>query len=97
MAEEFNQKPYAVNVFPVGSENSKFENVEVKGDVSLVNLHKNSKGEVVARLYNPLPNAEQFSIKICGVEAADIMAKAEIATVIFKDGKISIIHDKMPV
>ena len=97
MAEEFNQKPYAVNVFPVGSENSKFENVEVKGDVSLVNLHKNSKGEVVARLYNPLPNAEQVSIKICGVEATDIMAKAEIATAIFKDGKISIIHDKMPV
>ena len=97
MAEEFNQKPYAVNVFPVGKENKEFKNVELAGKVSLVNLHKNSSEEIVARLYNPSIASEDFSMEICGVKFAGKLSPAEVATVVFKDGKTTLIRDKMPV
>ena len=65
--------------------------------VIYVNLHKNSKGETIARLYNPSMQSEQFSIAIGDVSLSGSMSMAEVATVVFKDGKMTLVHDKMPV
>ncbi|MBR2337629.1 MAG: hypothetical protein IKA61_06770 [Clostridia bacterium] len=97
MAEEFNQKPYAVNVFPVGDKTVDFKQVELSGNVLLVNLHKNDNGEIVARLYNPSLQSQEFSLKLQRVKISDKLSKAEVLTVVFKDGNFELFHNEMPV
>ena len=97
MAEEFNQKPYAVNVFPVGNESADYKGVELKGNPTLVNMHKNGEGEIIARLYNPSLSEEEFSLKIGDVSICDRLTGAEVATIVVKDGVAKLIRDKMPV
>ena len=97
MAEEFNQRPYAVNVFPVGNENSNFKGVKLDGNVTLVNMHKNENGEIILRLYNPNLTAEEFSVEIDKTKLSGCLSRAEVATAIFKDKTLTLYHDKMPV
>ena len=96
-AEEFNQPPYAVNVFPTGTGDNNFKQVHLQGNVVLVNAHANEQGEYVARIYNPTDNEAEFSLRMGEICVQDKAAKAEIVSVVFKNGQGFILHDKMPV
>ena len=96
-AELFNQKPYAVNVFPTGKENKEFSSVSLEGNVVLTNFHHNEKEEYIARVYNPANETESFRLTVGGITAEGMAKKGEVVSVVVKDGKAEIIADKMPV
>ena len=96
-AELFNQPPYAVNVFPIGKENKGFSTVSLQGKVILTNCHLNDKGEYVARVYNPADNEESFRLQIGETFVKGKASKGEVVSIVVKDGKGEIVHDRMPV
>lgn len=96
-AEEFNQPPYAVNVFPTGNSDTLDEKVELDGKVVMTNCHFNENGEYVIRLYNPTEKVEDFTLKGFKVSLSDCVNKGEVVTVVIKDGKGKVLHDSMPV
>ena len=96
-AEIFNQKPYAVNVFPTGKESKEYENVLLEGNVILTNLHHNCKGEYVARIYNPVNEKETFTLKIGKIVISDFANKGEVVSVVLNGDNVKVMHDKMPV
>lgn len=96
-AELFNQKPYAVNVFPIGKENRSFSNISLNGNVILTNCHCNESGEQTVRLYNPAESPESFCLGIGESTAEGIIQGGEVLSVVMKNGKCEIIRDKMPV
>lgn len=96
-AENFNQKPYAVNVFPTGKNNKEFEKVSLSGNVIVTNCHYNEKGEYIARVYNPMETTEVFSLQVGTATAQGTASKGEVVSIVFKDGASQVIHDKMPV
>jgi hypothetical protein len=96
-AELFNQPPYAVNVFPIGKENKGFSTVSLQGKVILTNCHLNDKGEYVARVYNPANNEESFRLQIGETFVKGKASKGEVVSIVVKDGKGEIVHDRMPV
>lgn len=95
-AELFNQKPYAVNVFPTGKENKEFATLSLDGNVVLTNCHQNEKGEYIARLYNP-SESTTFRLQIGGVCVEGTASKGEVVSVVVHNGEGKVIHDKMPV
>ena len=96
-AELFNQKPYAVNVFPTGQENKRFASVSLTGKVLLTNSHCNEQGEYIARLYNPENHAEEFRLQIGDVAVTGSAGQGEVVSIVVKDGVGKVVHDKMPV
>jgi hypothetical protein len=96
-AEEFNQPAYAVNVFPTGTGDNSFTQVLLQGNVVLVNAHVNEQGECVARVYNPTEKEEHFSLQIGEMQVQAKAAKAEVVSIVFKDGEGFIFHNEMPV
>ncbi len=96
-AELFNQKPYAVNVFPTGKENKKFANVSLDGNVVLTNCHHNEKGEYIARVYNPAENTETFRLTIGDVAVEGKADKGEVVSIVVKGGNGEVLHDRMPI
>lgn len=96
-AEIFNQKPYAVNVFPTGKESREYKNVSLDGNVVLTNLHHNGKGEYVARIYNPSSEKESFTLKFGEVEVSGFANKGEVVSVVLNGDKWEVVHDKTPV
>jgi alpha-mannosidase len=96
-AELFNQKPYAVNVFPTGKENKKFATVSLDGKVVLTNCHQNEKGEYIVRLYNPAESTENFRLQIGEACVEGVASKGEVVSVVVYNGEGKVIHDKMPV
>ena len=52
LAEEFNQKPYAINVFPIGN-NVGYPVISVDKQIVMPTFKIGENGGYVARLYNP--------------------------------------------
>ncbi len=96
-AELFNQLPYAVNVFPTGKENKTFAKVVLDGNAVLVNCHHNAKGEYIARVYNPMDRTERFRLQIGDAVVEGSATKGSVVSVVVKDGKGTVVSDKMPV
>lgn len=96
-AEFFNQKPYAVNVFPTGKESKEFASVALTGGVVLTNCHHNEKGEYIARVYNPAEETADFRLTVGGVAVEGKAHKGEVVSVVIKDGVGEVVHDRMPV
>ena len=96
-AELFNQKPYAVNVFPTGKENKEFATVSLGGNIVLTNCHQNEKGEYIVRLYNPAESTENFRLQIGEACVEGVASKGEVVSVVVHNGEGKVIHDKMPV
>ena len=96
-AEVFNQKPYAVNVFPTGKENQKYLNVCLDGKVIMTNCHHNDNGEYVVRIYNPAQTEEEFTLTVGKATTCAAAGAGEVVTVVVKDGVVKVVHDKMPV
>ena len=97
MAEIFNQPPYAVNVFPTGNRVDDLNNVYLEGKVVLTNFHFNENGEYIARIYNPSETAQPFAFYSGTLSAKGVALKGEVLSIVIKDGKASVVHDKTPV
>ena len=96
MSEQFNQKPYAVNVFPIGVGERK---AEIYTDVPVVmpTMKIGDNGGYVMRFFNPELKDKTFTLTINGNSQKITMAKAEVVSVIYDNGKFTVCHDEMPV
>ena len=97
MAEEFAHRPYAVNIFPIGSGKKGDERIEVSGDIVAVAVKEGEVEDYVIRLYNPKDEAVGFSVKIGNTSTCDTAEKRAIVTVGYTDGKFTVYKDKTPV
>lgn len=95
-AELFNQKPYAINIFPSSfKENKKF--IEVDSKVIMPMLKISKEGGYVARFYNPESNVKTFKLTVEAKEHTVEIFPHEVLSVIFKNGELSFIRDEMPI
>ena len=96
MSELFNQKPYAINVFPIGTGRRQ---VDIHTDVPVVmpTMKISEDGGLMMRFFNPENEKKQFNLSIQGKTQKVEMAKAEIVSVRFNGGKFTIYHDELPV
>lgn len=78
-------------------EDKKFVNVSLDGNVVLTNCRHNAKGEYIARIYNPDEDTETFRLTIGDVAVEGKADKGEVVSIVVKDGKGDVVHDKMPV
>ena len=96
MSELFNQKPYAISVFPIGVGERK---VEIFTDVPVVmpTMKIGENGGYVMRFFNPELKDKTFTLTVNGNSQKITMAKAEVVSVIYDNGKFTVCHDTMPV
>ncbi len=90
-AQEFTQKPYAINLFPVPSSN-KEKNYSVSlGDdqISLVTMKKaDDKNATIFRLLNNSENEIETSISVDSITLPLNFGKYEVKTVVYENGKL---------
>ena len=91
-AEEFANKPYAINVFPIGGEKKPAE-VCVSEPVLMSTMRVDEGGRYVLRFYNPEMEEKTFGLTICNKETKITMPKAAIVSVVF-DGEHFVVEDK---
>jgi len=97
-AEEFNQPPYAVNVFPTGGGSSAASaRINVTGDVCVPTVNKRDDGSYLIRLYNPSEQASSATVSFGDVSCEVELSAAEVATAILCDGKFNVYHETLPV
>ena len=85
-ANEFNRKPYAVNVFPTGAyRKEKTFSLEISDkNITLVTLKKSEEKEgFVLRLLNNFPSEAETDIEICGNVTHAKFGKYEAKTYLF--------------
>lgn len=96
MAEQFNQQPYAVNVFPLGGEERQPVGMSIDGAVVTAVLCPREEGGYMMRFYNPCECEESFTVHL-GTDSFTASASAhEVVTVIYADGGFTAYHDSMP-
>lgn len=91
-AEEFANKPYAINVFPIGGE-KKCAEVCVSEPVLMSTMRVDEGGRYLLRFYNPEIEEKTFGLKIRDKETKITMPKAAIVSVVF-DGERFVVEDK---
>ena len=90
MAMGFNSIPYAVNVFPMGSNDSDKMTVEAEGKVCLTSIIPKENRKAVFRLYNPNDRTEKFKLKIGNNVVDGEISKREVLTVENENDKFKI-------
>lgn len=91
-AAEFNEPPYALNVFPTGTGIS---GVKVQTDCPVVMPVFRKKGEgYEMRFYNPENIGKEFTLTICEKTKKIAMKPYEIVTVLVQE-EIEVLHDKI--
>lgn len=88
-AEEFVQKPYALNVFPHGEGRGEVEEVTV--DNTAISLHafkRSKRGGYIVRLFNNNPESQTTEVCVFGVKKAVKFGKYEIKTLKYEGGKL---------
>ena len=86
-AEQFNNLPYALNIFPVGGEGDISSKICVNGQVVLSTIKPCDDGGFVVRAYNPNEKAVDFSVVIQD-DKQNFKANAhEIVSVKVQNGK----------
>ncbi len=98
-AEQFNQRPYAVNVFPTGAGDAKVVDspIDVSGDIVTVTVKNRHTGGYVMRFYNPAGQTAEFTVRVLGDSVKLTASAAEVVSVVYENGKFSVLHDEMPV
>ncbi len=93
LANEFNQKPFAINVFPVESNCIGQKSVEFvlsNKNITLSALKKQEKGDgFILRLHNNVNINASTEVLIDGVKGSFDFIAYEVKTVIYKDGKFT--------
>ena len=87
MSEIFNQKPYAINVFPIGTGERRAE-IYTDKPVIMPTIKTENDGSISMRFFNPGNIDRTFTLYINGTSAKITMKKYEIVTVIYKDKNI---------
>ena len=96
-AEEFASRPYAVNIFPIGTGKKDSVTVRVAGDVVCPIIKEGECEELLFRLYNPKNKPSEFTVQVGKHTIHDTVAQRAIVTVGFSDGKFTVYRDKTPV
>ena len=97
LAEAFNQKPYAVNVFPIGGGVTHPE-IKVDKNVCIPTFKIGENGGYIARLYNPSDKPTTANLYIDGKVAVAVdFKRGEIKTVIINGEKVEVISNDTPV
>lgn len=89
-ANEFNRKPYAVNVFPLGEMDTenKFEVSDSNKNISLVTMKKSDKRDgYILRLINNYKEAQETSLTVGKATHTFLFGKYEVKT-LFYDGQL---------
>ncbi len=94
-AELFNQKPYALNIFPTGNENRTYEGVRVDGDLLMPVCKSLEDGSILVRLYNPEKASRSGQLSIGKAVMQVKVGAAEVVSVVYKDGEFTVYHDEM--
>ena len=79
MAELFNQKPYAINLFPVGGKPKKM-NIKISGDVIVTSIQEEGNNFLI-RLFNPLNEDKEVTLFFKGKEQHAKICKYKIETI----------------
>ncbi len=90
-AQEFTQKPYAINLFPVPSSNKEKDFNVSLGDstISLVTMKKaDSKNATILRLLNNSSNEVATSISVNSTTLPLQFTKFEVKTVVYENGEL---------
>ena len=91
-SSEFNEQPYALNIFPIPTENGNFKDLDVcvGDDVISMPTVKKAQGEdaVIFRLLNNTPNKIDTYIKVGKEKLPLAFGKYEVKTVVCKNGKL---------
>ena len=92
-AAEFNQKPYALNIFPVPCEASQVESLQafVGGDIVAMPTVKKAYGgdEIIFRLLNNTGKECQSYIQVNEAKLDLSFGKYEVKTVVYKDKELT--------
>ncbi len=96
MGEIFNQKPYAVSVFPIGT-GRKTADICTDAQVVTPTVKISEDGGYVFRFFNPAEENKTFNLTVCGTSKEITMKKYEIVSVKYKDGVFTVFHDRIPV
>jgi alpha-mannosidase len=88
-AQQFVQKPYALNVFPHGEGRRSEDAFTVDNEaISLHAFKRSKKGGYIARLFNNNPSLESCEISVFGVRKKLKFGKFEIKTLKYDGGKL---------
>ena len=97
LAAAFNQKPYAVNVFPIGGGVTHPE-IKVDKNVCMPTFKIGENGGYIARLYNPSDKPTTANLYVDGKVAVAVdFKRGEIKTVIINGEKVEVISNDTPV
>ena len=64
MAEEFNQPPYALNIFPTGENENNETTVSVKGEIIVSSIESCGKKNYKVKVYNPSDKTVYFTLNV---------------------------------
>ena len=95
-AELLNQKPYAINVFPIGTGEKKAV-IYTDAPVVMPTVKPEKDGGITIRIFNPEETEKTFTLFINGKSAKITMKKYEIVSVKYSNGKFTVIRDDLPV
>lgn len=94
VSEEFNQKPYAVNLFPTGGRKNTAPRVALNGNVT-VNVVRECEGGILVRIYNPSDVEQDFTLSLGEISTSSRAKPREVLTAIIKDNTIEFYHDRL--
>ena len=96
MSELFNQNPYAISVFPIGTGEKK---VDISTDipVTMTTFKPSGEGGYVGRFFNPEQEEKSFTLTINESNVKITMKKLEVVSVIYKNGQFTVCHDLLPI
>lgn len=94
MADEFAEKPYAVNLFPTGGRENTAPRVTLDGRVTAGAIKECDEG-ILVRIYNPNDNDERFTLSLGEISATDIAKPREVLSAVIKDNEALIYHDRL--
>ena len=93
-AINFNNEPYANNVFPTGNKIISLPDISIDGEVFITAIKEYENGYVF-RLYNPARINKEFTLKINKKTIKSSLNANEIVSILYKDNTLDIIKDKI--
>ena len=91
--EEFVQRPYALNVFPIPTEAVGDRELHVtlgEGPISMPSMKKARDGEaVIFRLLNNTPDAVSSDLFVNGERVSLSFGKYEVKTLLYRNGELT--------
>ncbi|MBQ8230222.1 MAG: hypothetical protein IJZ32_05975 [Clostridia bacterium] len=89
LAEEFNQLPYAINVFPIGGKEKTYSRWMVNGNVVVSTIKPTGNDGYLLRIYNPSEKSEIFSVQY-GEKSLKSIVQARAVVLVLYNGEFKI-------